>query len=181
VALTATVYHLEIQLSDVDRNVYEALDLRLARHPSETMRYLLTRAIAYALEYEEGIAFSRGLSTVEEPAVWVRDLQGTTKVWIDIGAPSAERLHKARKAVDRVVVYTHQDIGTVRRNAATRAVHKADTIEVNTLAPGFLDALEAATDRHARWELVRTGGSLYVTIDGKVIEGAVEKHSLADG
>ena len=59
-ALQSTVYHLQIELSDVDRGVYEALDLRVARHPSESMAYLLTRTIAYALLYEEGIAFSRG-------------------------------------------------------------------------------------------------------------------------
>jgi uncharacterized protein YaeQ len=180
VALTATVYRLEIQLSDVDRNVYETLDLRVARHPSETMRYLLTRAIAYALEYQEGIAFSKGLSTADEPALWVKDLQGVTKVWIEIGAPAADRLHKARKAVDRVIVYTHQDIQTVRRNAGERAVHKAETIEVNTLPASFLDALDAVTDRNAKWELVRTGGSLYVTVGGRVIEGSVEKHSLGE-
>jgi uncharacterized protein YaeQ len=51
-ALSATVYHLQVDLSDVDRGVYEALDLRVARHPSETMRYLLTRVIAYCLCYE---------------------------------------------------------------------------------------------------------------------------------
>src|SRR5579859_1018315 len=72
VALTSTVYHLEIDLSDVDRGVYETLDLRLARHPSESKHYLLTRALAYCLFYEEGIAFSKGLSTTDEPAVWVR-------------------------------------------------------------------------------------------------------------
>ena len=74
-ALSATVYHLQIELSDVDRGVYESLDLRLARHPSETMRYLLTRVIGYCLCYEPGIAFSKGLSNTEEPAVWARDLQ----------------------------------------------------------------------------------------------------------
>ena len=67
-AQQATVYHLQIELSDVDRGVYEALDLRLGRHPSESMSYLLTRTIAYALLYEEGIAFSKGgLSSTDEP------------------------------------------------------------------------------------------------------------------
>ena len=58
-ALTATIYHLAIALSDVDRGVYESLDLRVAQHPSETMRYLLTRTLAYCFSYEEGIAFSK--------------------------------------------------------------------------------------------------------------------------
>ena len=77
-ALTATVYHVQINLSDVDRGVYTALDLRLARHPSETMRYLLTRTLAYCFSYEEGIAFSKGgLSSTDEPPVSIRDRTGS--------------------------------------------------------------------------------------------------------
>jgi uncharacterized protein YaeQ len=102
-ALSATVYHLQVDLSDVDRGVYQALDLRVARHPSETMRYLLTRVIAYCLCYEEGIAFTKGLSDAEDPALWIKDLQGNLRAWIEIGTPSAERLHKASKGSPRVV------------------------------------------------------------------------------
>ena len=178
-ALGATIYHLQITVSDVDRNVYETLDLRVARHPSESMRYLLTRTLAYCLQYQEGIAFSKGLSTVEEPPVVVRDLQGTLKVWIDVGTPSAERLHKARKAVDRVVVFTQHGIGLLQKEAASRAIHKADTIEVYSLDPAFLDALDAVTDRNSHWELVHTDGQLYLTVAGKTLESIVTKHSLA--
>ena len=73
-ALTSTMYRLEIELSDVDRSTYATLDLRLARHPSESARYLLTRTLAYCLSYEEGIAFSKGgLSASDEPPVAIWD------------------------------------------------------------------------------------------------------------
>src|SRR5882672_856461 len=108
-ALSATVYRFPIEVSDVDRGVYETLDLRLGRHPSESMPYLLTRVIAYALLYEEGIAFSKGLSSGDEPALWVKDLQGNLRVWVEVGTPSAERLHKVSKASPRVVVFTQHD------------------------------------------------------------------------
>ena len=88
-ALSATVYHLQVELSDVDRGVYESLDLRVARHPSETMRYLLTRVIGYCLCYEPGIAFSKGLSSTDEPAVWARDLQGQSSPVAGGGDPLA--------------------------------------------------------------------------------------------
>ena len=101
-ALGATIYHLQIELSDVDRGVYESLDLRVARHPSESMAYLLTRLIAYALLYEEGLAFSKGgLSSADEAPLTVRDLQGNLRAWIEIGTPSGDRLHKASKASPR--------------------------------------------------------------------------------
>ena len=177
-ALSATVYHLQVELSDVDRGVYEALDLRLARHPSETMRYLLTRAIAYCLCYEEGIAFTKGLSTVDEPAIWIKDLQGTLRTWIEVGTPSAERLHKASKASPRLVVFTHNDPELLLAASRERPIHKADSIEVYALDPAFLDALAAVTDRNAKWALAHTEGTLYVTSGDKSFSTAVVRHTL---
>ena len=178
VALSATVYHLQIELSDVERGVYEALDLRLARHPSETMRFLLTRAIAYCLCYEEGIAFSKGLSAVDEPAIWIKDLQGTLRAWIEVGTPSAERLHKASKASPRLVVFTHHDPELLLEAARERSIHKVDRIEVYALDGTFLDALAAATDRNAKWALVHTEGTLYVTSGAESFSTAVVRHAL---
>src|SRR5204863_3483828 len=108
-ALTATIYNIQIDLADTDRGVYEALDLRVARHPSESEEYLIARVLAYALEYAEGIEFSRGISDPDEPTIAVRDLTGAFKAWIEIGTPDAARLHKASKASPRVAVYTHKD------------------------------------------------------------------------
>jgi uncharacterized protein YaeQ len=98
VALTAMMYTFDVQLMDVDRGVYETLDLRVAQHPSETDEYMVTRVLAYCLEYTEGIGFSKGIADPDEPAITVRDLTGAVRVWIDIGAPDAVRLHKASKA-----------------------------------------------------------------------------------
>ena len=115
-ALTATMHHVEVTLSDVDRGVYEALDLRIAQHPSESMRYMLTRTLAYCLSYEEGIAFSKGgLSSTDEPAISVKDPTGILLAWIEIGSPSAERLHKASKAARRVAVFTHAELAQLRK------------------------------------------------------------------
>src|SRR4051794_22055009 len=107
-ALTATVHHFEIVLADVDRGVYETLDLRVAQHPSETDTRLVVRTLAYCLSHEEGIAFSKGgLSSTEEAPIAVHDPTGRLLRWIDVGAPSAERLHKASKAAP-VSIYTHE-------------------------------------------------------------------------
>lgn len=181
-ALTATIYHLQVALSDVDRGTYEALDLRLARHPSETMRYLLTRTLAYCLSYEPGIAFSKGgLSASEEPPITVRDPTGLLLAWIDIGVPSAERLHKATKAAQRVSVFTSADLSLLRREAASRAIHRVADVAVWKVETSLLDAIEERTTRNTKLELVRNEGHLYVTIDGALIEGALERCSLAEG
>src|SRR5438045_1901862 len=108
-SLTATIYNFEIELADADRHVYESLALRVAQHPSESPEYLITRVLAYAIEYTDGIAFSAGLSDQDEPAITVRDLTGAVRSWIEIGSPEAARLHRASKAAPRVAVYTHKD------------------------------------------------------------------------
>ena len=64
-ALTATMHRFELDLSDVDRGVYQQLELRVAQHPSEAVRYMLARVIAYCLSWEEGIAFTRGLAAAD--------------------------------------------------------------------------------------------------------------------
>jgi uncharacterized protein YaeQ len=181
-AQTATIHHFQITLSDVDRSVYETLDLRVARHPSESARYLVTRTLAYCLAYEEGIAFSKGgLSSAEEPPIAVRDPTGVLLAWIDVGSPSAERLHKASKAARRVALYTSTDPMMLRREASARAIHRVGEIDVYRFAPAFLDAVEAEVDRLTKLELVRTDGRLYVTVGGQVIEGDLERVSLVEG
>ena len=109
-ALGSTMYVFTVRIADADRNVYESLTLRVAQHPSEAAEYLITRVLAYCLEYAEGITFSKGLSDPEEPTIGVRDLTGVLQSWIDIGAPEAPRLHKAGKAARRVAVYAHREV-----------------------------------------------------------------------
>jgi uncharacterized protein YaeQ len=178
-ALTATVYHVEIDLSDIDRNVYENLDLRIARHPSESMPYFLSRTIAYALLYEEGIAFSKGgLSSADEPPLTIRDLQGNLRVQVEIGVPSADRLHKASKASPRLVVFTSEP-RRLQREAESREIHKADQVEVYALEPKFLDRLGELTDRNAKWTLMRQEDQVYVTVGKETVSGTVTRQALA--
>lgn len=179
-ALTATVYHLAVELSDLDRGVYESLDLRLARHPSETLRYLVLRLLAYCLSYEDGIAFSKGLSVTDEPAVWTRLGDGRVTRWIDIGRPSIERLHKARKLTDRVAVFTTDEPDFLRREAVGARLHRGDDIEVFTVDPALVSALEAHVDRNTALTLVRTEATLYVTVGAFTVEGAIRRSPLVE-
>jgi len=180
-APNGTPYHFKITLSDVDRGTYESLDIRPARHPSESFRYFLTRTLAYCLSYEPGIAFSKGgLSSSDEPPISVRDGAGALKLWVDVGSPSAERLHKASKAAERVSLFTHADLALLRREALTRAVHKVEKVEVFRVEPALLDGLEGAIERSTSLELVRSDGVLYITIGRKVTEGAITRASLVE-
>jgi uncharacterized protein YaeQ len=162
-ATASTLYRFDVDLSDVDRGVYEKLELRVAQHPSETTRYLLTRVLAYCLSYEEGIEFSRGLSNPDEPAVWVKDLQGTVRAWIEVGTPSADRLHKAMKAVGRVSIFSQHDVELLRRGLRGKTVHRAEEIDVYPVVPALLDALEPLLARSNTWTLARNDAEIYLT------------------
>ena len=177
-ALGATIYNFTIQLSDLDRGVYETLDLRVALHPSEAAEYMLTRVLAYCLEYQEGIAFSKGLADADQPAVWVHDPTGRLTVWIDVGAPTAERLHRASKLAGRVVVYTHKDIGVLKHNLGRAPIHQAAQIPLYTLDWHFIGAFAARLERRLAWALTVTERQVYLEVGGETLQTTIGEHRL---
>jgi uncharacterized protein YaeQ len=174
-ALTSTIYTFNIELSDVDRGVYEALELRVAMHPSESAEYLVTRVLAYCLEYREGIAFAAGgVSDAEEPAVLARDLTGRITTWIEIGAPDADRLHRASKHAERVAVYSHRDLRNLLPQLRERKIHRASEIPIYTFGKGFIDALVEKLERRMRWSLSVTEQHVYLDD----LETIIEEHHI---
>ncbi|HEX6689980.1 MAG TPA: YaeQ family protein [Burkholderiales bacterium] len=174
-ALTATIYHFTIRLSDVDRGVYQTLELKVARHPSESEEYLVTRMLAYCLEYAEGIAFSRGLSEPDEPAIAVRDLTGALQTWVEIGSPDAARLHKAAKAAPRVAVYTHKDPAQLARSLDGERIHRAEALELYSLGRDLVAALVKRLARRNDLDLSVNDRHLYVTIGGESLSSELER------
>jgi uncharacterized protein YaeQ len=182
VALTSTIYNFDISLADVDRGVYETLAVRAALHPSESMEYLATRLLAYCLEYEEGITFSKGgVSGPDEPPLWVPAADGGLggiKTWIEIGLPAPDRLHKASKGAARVAVYTHRDPATIVRQAAGQRIHRAGEIEIHALDRGFLADLVPLLERRTRFDLSVTGRHLYLTLGNHGLSGPLTEHRI---
>jgi uncharacterized protein YaeQ len=172
------MYVLTVRLADADRNVYETLTLRVAQHPSETSEYLVTRVLAYCLEYTEGIAFSKGLSEPEEPAIAVRDLTGALHTWIDIGAPEAARLHKASKAARRVAVYAHRDVVPWFARIAGDRIHRSEAIEINVIDRDLVAALVSRLQRRMDIDLAVSDRNVYVSVADETYSGTVELHRL---
>lgn len=177
-AQSPTIHHFDIELSHVDRGVYETLSLKVARQPSETADFLLTRLLAYCLEYQEGIAFGAGFTEPGEPTLAVRDLTGALTVWIEIGAPAPSRLHKASLTIPRVVLYTHKDPRTLLPQLAAARIHRADRLEVYSLERPFLDAIADRLDRRTRLGVSVSDAHLYVTVDGETFSAPVERHAI---
>jgi uncharacterized protein YaeQ len=177
-AAGSTVHTFTVELSDADRGTYPQFELRVARHPSETEPFLLTRVLAYCLEWQEGIALSDGIAATDEPAVLVRDLTGALKAWIEVGTPAAERLHRGAKAAARCAVYLHRDPAPWLAQLAGEKIHRAGEIAVHSFDRGFLDGASGALARRSKLALSVTGRHLYLDIDGAAFDSPVTEHRL---
>src|SRR6188768_1391808 len=163
-ALGATIYVFSMQLSHVDRNVYETLELRLARHPSESAEFLVTRLLAYCLEYTEGITFSKGLSEPDEPAISVRDLTGEIQAWIEVGLPDAARVHKSAKAAPSVTIYAHRDVEQLLSRLSGERIHRAENLRIRFVERTFLAAIIERLDRRMDFDLAISDQVLYLSL-----------------
>jgi uncharacterized protein YaeQ len=178
-ALGATIHQFSVQLSHVDRGIYESMEVRAARHPSESEEFLLARVLAFCLEQRQGLAFSKGLSEPDQPALEVRDLTGALQAWIDIGTPDAARLHRASKAAPRVAVYTHTDADRYWQSLAGERIHRAESVELYGLDRALVAALVSRLERRMSFDLSATDGMLYLTIGDELLSGTLRTHRLS--
>ncbi|MCA9001612.1 MAG: YaeQ family protein [Planctomycetes bacterium] len=175
---TATIFRFCIELSDIDRGNYETLDLRVAQHPSEEEDRMVLRVLARALAYGSGLEFGRGLSNPEEPAMWSFGLTGQVNYWIDVGLPSAERLHKASKASEHVLVFTDRPVDALVKEWRRRRIHASETIRVHRFPAEFIEALAAQIERRCTWYVTVQDHELTVQTDDRILSCHVEESSL---
>jgi uncharacterized protein YaeQ len=131
--------------------------------------------LAYCLEYVEGIAFTKGVSDPDEPAITVRDLTGALRTWIEIGTPDAARLHKAAKASPRVVVYTHKDPAQFLRNLEGARIHRAEALEIYAVDRPLVGALAARLDRRMDFALSVTDREITISIGLDTLTGGTKR------
>lgn len=174
-ALSSTIFVVDIDLADADRNVYETLALRLARHPSESDEFLVARLLAYCLEHTEGIEFSRGLSDADEPPIAVRDLTGRLRAWIDVGTPSPDRLHRAAKLAPRVAVYVHKDYRQWLPDLVKANIHRAGSLALHAFDPQLIRALVSRLDRRLSFALTVADGELFVAFADGTLSGRMTR------
>lgn len=178
VAKTSTLYRFQIELADIDQNMYESLDLRVPCHPSEDLERLVVRVLARTLAHREGLEFGRGLSHAEDPALWAKTPHGEIDTWIDVGCPSAERLHRASKAAGRVLIFTHKAEQVLRKEWSSRSIHGAADIQVHRFPPGLITDLSAKLERNMQWYCTVQENSLSVGDGHQSVDAPLEKLSL---
>lgn len=178
--VSVTLYRFRIDLSDIERGVYEQLDFRVAQHPSESLPFLLTRAFAYALNWQEGLEFSpKGLGDPDEPAILATHPGGRRMLWIEIGNPSPRKLHKASKACPVVKVYTYKDPELILKEAAGEDIHRAGEIEITAFGPAFLDRIAKDIGKDMRLTMLVNDGTLTITHGERSEETAIRRLRLA--
>ncbi len=103
-ALKSTIYKIDLNIADMDRQYYGQHSLTVARHPSETDERMMVRVIAFTLFATETLAFGKGLSDEDEPDLWQKDLTGAIELWIDVGLPTEKDIRKAVGRAKQVAV-----------------------------------------------------------------------------
>jgi uncharacterized protein YaeQ len=177
-AQTATIYNLNIDLADIDRGVYEKLDLRIARQPSETIEYMLMRVFAYCLEYGDGITLTEGVAAGDEPAIFLRDLTGKITAWIEVGMPEAERLNRGHKLAGRAAVYTHRDVRKLLAQLSASNIQRLADIPVYAFERSFVDEVAALLERRSDMSLSITERELYLEIGGRTFSTTIVEHRV---
>jgi uncharacterized protein YaeQ len=173
-AMPSTIYRASVQLSDLDHNVYEELQTTIARHPSETEERLVGRLLAYLLCYQEGITFTKGVGSGDEPDLWVIGPDGRAHLWIEVGTPDPERLAKSCRHVERAVLFA---FGPSFARWQTQHLAKLAGIANLTVVGidfGFLGQLVAKLQRAISWSVTVTEGAIYLTVDGTTLETSPE-------
>ncbi len=107
-ALKATIYKADLQVADMDRHRYDSHALTIAQHPSESDERMMVRILAFALNADAQLQFTKGLSADDEPEIWLRNLTDDIELWIDLGQPDERRVKKACARSTQVIIYTYQ-------------------------------------------------------------------------
>lgn len=177
-ALGATMFRFALDVSDIDRGQYVQEELVVARHPSENDASMISRVLAWALHYEPGTVLGRGLAFPDEAAVAVPDGRGGIALWVEVGMPTAERLHRAAKLADRVVVYVYRDPQILLHALKGERIHNPERLRIVPVPPVLMTALEARLDRRNPWSIVRTEGNVYLTVGSDTLEWTPEALTL---
>ena len=165
-ALKATIFKCDLSITDMDRNYFENHTLTLARHPSENDARLMVRLLAFMLFADEYLEFGKGLSTDEEPDLWLKDMTGAIERWIYVGQLDERWLRKASGRSAQVAVICYGDrVADVWWEQNRASLEKLQNLTVYRLTSADLDALTALADRSMTLQCMIQDGEVLVTAD----------------
>jgi uncharacterized protein YaeQ len=174
-ALNATIIKAGLQMADMDRHYYQSHALTLAQHPSETAERLVLRLVVFALHASETLAFTKGLSTDDEPDLWQKSLTGDIELWIELGQPSDKRIRKACGRSQHVVVYSYGRSADPWWKQIQAQLVRFDNLSVYHVSQETVKALAPFYSRHIEMQVNIQDGDIAVHGKGESVNVAMEK------
>lgn len=174
-ALPSTIYKTTINLSDIDRGIYETLTATVAQHPSETEERLVSRLLAYALFYEDGLSFTKGLCAADEPEIWLKSGDDRVLLWVEVGLPDSERIIKASRHSEQVRLLACGRALPNWQQQHLPKLAKLTNLEIVSIDQHFLAAVAQRLERFVSWEITITEGICYLTIGSDTLETALSR------
>ena len=173
-ALPSTIYRASVQLSDLDRQIYEQLQTTIAKHPSETVERLTARLLAYALCYREELCFTKGVGSGDEPDLWSKGADGRVQLWIEVGTPDPDRLAKSCRHVERAVLFACGPTLSRWLTQHQQKLASSQNLTVIGIDFRFLGQLVENLQRAITWSLTVTEGTLYLTVGDRSFETGLQ-------
>ena len=169
-ALKATIFKADVQIADMDRHYYQDHSLTLARHPSETDERMMVRLLAFIRHADEALVFGKGLSDVDEPDLWQKDLTGAIDLWIEVGQPDDKRILKACGRAAHVIVYSYGPVSNIWWNQIGSRIERARNLSVIQVPVAASQALAALAERSMRLQCTLQDGQVWVTGNDETVQ-----------
>ena len=174
-ALKPTIYKFKISISDFNREYYDSINLTVALHPSENLERMMARVVAYCLNAQEYLAFTKGLSVVEEPDIWVKTLDDQIMLWIDMGEPAPDRVKKSSRLAPEVKVYSFNSKSDTWWEQSKGKVQQFSNVKFYQLDWPQVQTLASFTKRNMDWSLTISGDTVYITAENQTCELVVNE------
>ena len=169
-AQKATIYKVELSVSDMDRHYYETHKLTVAKHPSETDERLMVRLLAFALNASEQLEFSRGLSTDDEPDLWEKSLSGETELWVTLGLPSEKIVRQSCGKAKEVIIYSYGGrTAEIWWDKIKNSTSRFENLKVINLAEAEINELAEQAKRSMKLQVNVQEGDLMVSVNDSIV------------
>ncbi|QBC42959.1 YaeQ family protein [Iodobacter fluviatilis] len=170
-ALKATIFKSDLQIADMDRHYYATHPLVIARHPSEDDERMMVRLLAFALNANESLAFTKGLSDTDEPDIWDKDLTGAIQLWIELGQPDEKRIRQACGRAEKVAVFTYSgNSADVWWKGIASKLERLDNLQVINVPVEMTQTLATLANRNMQLQCTIQDGQVWLADNSQSIE-----------
>lgn len=179
-AQKATIYKVELSVSDMDRHYYETHKLTVAKHPSETDERLMVRILAFALNAHEQLEMTKGLSTDDEPDIWQKSLSGELELWVALGLPSEKVVRQSCGKADEVIIYCYGSTAQMWWEKIKNSTSRFDNLSVINFPEKETSQLEKLANRSMKLQVNIQDSDVMVSVDGSIVYVTPVKWKTAD-